>query len=150
MAAYQTREFKKKVTMTYQQAKMIRNAQQDMYDSGIVKPNQNNLASLLSASASILGLAFATNTAAGVAAGVVSLTLGLGTNEKDTLDRMVKDGIYEFNSIIRAFEDNSSYKMIEVELPYIEYKQSGEVLAQFFTGAGRVIRINTGSGWIEL
>lgn len=150
MAGYQTREFGKTITITYEQAKMIRNAQQDMYDSGIVSPNSNVLAGRLSGAAAILGLAFAASTSGGLAIGIVSLSTGLIPSEKDILKSMVYEGVYQFNSVIRLFENNPGYKMIEIELPYIEYKQSGSLIAQFITGKGRPIRINTGSGWIIL
>lgn len=60
MASYQTREFKKKITMTYEQAKMARNAQTKMYEDGIVNPNSNSLLSGLGTSASILAMFFYT------------------------------------------------------------------------------------------
>ncbi|AZK45312.1 hypothetical protein [Paenibacillus lentus] len=150
MASYQTREFKKKVTMTYEQAKMARDAQTNMYEHGIVKPNSNSLISGLGTSASILTLFFTLSKAAVIATGLTTLLFSASPNEKEVLKDMVQTGLREFNKIIKLFEDNPSYKMVEVELPFIEYKQHGELLAQFFTGAGNVIRINTGKGWIVL
>lgn len=150
MASYQTREFKKKITMTYEQAKMARNAQTKMYEDGIVNPNSNSLLSGLGTSASILAMFFTLSKAATIVGGLTTLIFSVTPNEKEILKDMVQTGLQEFNKIIKLFEDNPSYKMVEVELPFIEYKQHGELLAQFFTGAGNVIRINTGNGWIVL
>ncbi|WP_106768755.1 hypothetical protein [Paenibacillus faecalis] len=148
MAGYQTREFKKTLTLTYDQAKKIKQAQKDMYDSGIVNPNTNRLTTLLSAAGSILGLVFVSSTPASVAAGVVSLSAGLVGNERAILDKMVKNGNWYLDDVIALFERNPHYKMVEIEFPFIEYKRHGKLLAQFITGQGRLIRINTGSGWL--
>lgn len=93
---------------------------------------------------------FTLSKAATIVGGLTTLIFSVTPNEKEILKDMVQTGLQEFNKINKLFEDNPSYKMVEVELPFIEYKQHGELLAQFFTGAGNVIRINTGNGWIVL
>lgn len=148
--AYQTREFRKILTINYEEAKKIRNAQVDMYVNGIVTPSESSLVSALSASATVLSMAFGVGYPVTLAAAIISMVTNIGPTERDMLDKLVLAGNNGFNSVIRTFENNPTYKTIEIEFPYIEYKKSGSLVAQFFTGAGRVKRINTGSGWIEM
>lgn len=147
--AYQTLEYKEKIIFTYDQAKKARNAQQDMYDSGIVSPSTGTLTSLLSTVTAILPLVFITSTAAGVALGVTSIGSSLIGSEKTQLKSQVQGGIYDFQKVLRLFESNSNYSQVEVELVFLEYRKAGAFQARFFTSGLRITRAKIGGVWME-
>lgn len=87
-----SKEYAAKLIFTLDSVRKTQRAQRNIYDSGIVSPNQNTLASSLSAVASVLSLVFILGTPATLAAGVTSLVSGMIPDEKSVLQSLVYAG----------------------------------------------------------
>ncbi|MBY9081143.1 hypothetical protein D3C81_1520540 [compost metagenome] len=143
-----TKEYTATLTLSLDSVRKTERAQRVIYDSGLVSPNQNTLATGLSYSASILGIVFFLSTPASLAAGVVSLVSSLVENDKAVLQSMVYSGYWNLGYLEDFLVDNPNYDLIEVTLPFIEYETKG---VRFITGKGVVNRVHsTSGGWTLL
>lgn len=146
MALY-TKEYATKLIFNLASARQAEQAQRAIYDSGIVSPNQNTLATKLSPLAGILSFVFMRYPAVALAAGVISIVSGMIESEKDVLENLVYAGDRGLLSVIDFLAANPGYDSLEVNLPFIEYVTEG---VRFVTGNGVVTRVHSGSGWIVL
>lgn len=146
-----SREYATTLTLTLDQLRKMRNAEQTVWDNGFVpsSPNYEGIIGGLGGVATVLGLAFAASTPAGVAAGVISVLTSLAqTGGKEALRDMYQTGFVGLNHPISFLENNSNYDMVEITLPFIEFNQSGNII-RFVSGNGVVKRVHAvGSGWI--
>lgn len=144
MALY-VKEYSAKLIFTLDTVRQAQRAQRTIYDSGIVNPNQNTLATNLSPVAGILSTVFLKYPAASLAAGIISIVTSMIQSEKDILKSMVYSGYWNLGYIDDFLVDNPGYDRVEVNLPFIEYTTVG---VRFITGKGVVTRVHSGSGWI--
>lgn len=140
-----TKEYASKLVLNLDQVRQISRAQRNIYDSGIVSPNSNTLASALSGLTSVLGLAFMIPAAGALSIAVVGIVSGMVPSEKSILKEIVYDGYWNLGYIEDFLVDNPDYDMLEVNLPFIEYEDAG---VRFITGRGAVTRVHTHGGWI--
>lgn len=141
------KEYAATLTLNKDQVSKIAIAQRHIYDAGIVNPNSNRLASLLSSVASVLGLAFVASTPVGLATGVTALVAGMLPNEKGILESMVKEGYWQLGYVEDFFRASNDYDLIQVQMPFIEYETAK---VRFVTGKCVIKKIHKKNGpWLE-
>lgn len=65
------------------------------------------------------------------------------------LDKLVKNGYFEMGELKEFLHKNKKYDLIDVQLPFIEYKVKGKRI-RFVTGKGVIKRVHSKSGWVAL
>ncbi|MBR0579159.1 hypothetical protein P9F86_19080 [Bacillus altitudinis] len=142
-------EYADRVTVDLDQVLNMQSAQRNVYKKAFQKKDYSNLKDALGASSTILGLLFIANTPTGVVTGVTGLLATIAPSAQAELDKLVKNGYYEMGDLQEFLHENKKYDLIDVQLPFIEYKVNGKRI-RFVTGTGVIKRVHSKSGWITL
>ncbi|MBL4986945.1 hypothetical protein [Bacillus safensis] len=142
-------EYAARVTLNLSQIRKMTSAQRNIFDKGFNKKDYSKLKDALGTSATVLGLVFVTSTPAGVVAGVSGLITTLAPSARGTLKNLVYNGYWQMGYLEDFLTKNKKYDLIDVQLPFIEYKVKGKRI-RFVTGKGVVKRVHSKSGWITL
>ncbi|OUZ06698.1 hypothetical protein [Bacillus pumilus] len=142
-------QYAARVTLNLSQIRKMTSAQRNIFDKGFKKKDYSKLKDALGGSATVLGLIFVTSTPAGVVAGVSGLLATLAPSAHGTLKQLVHDGYWEMGYLEDFLTKNKRYDLIDVQLPFIEYKVKGKRI-RFVTGKGVVKRVHSKTGWITL
>ncbi|MEK4397023.1 hypothetical protein [Bacillus sp. FSL K6-2860] len=142
-------QYAARVTLNLSQIRKMTSAQRNIFDKGFKKKDYSKLKDALGTSATVLGLVFVTSTPAGVVAGVSGLLATLAPSARGTLKQLVYDGYWHMGYLEDFLTKNKRYDLIDVQLPFIEYKVKGKRI-RFVTGKGVVKRVHSKTGWITL
>ncbi|NFR85915.1 MULTISPECIES: hypothetical protein [unclassified Clostridium] len=144
-----SREYVDSIIVSHDSLKKIQKAQKNIYRAGVYGYSEGKLADTLSASSTILGLAFVASTPVGVAAGIVGLfaTMGSGS-DKDVILDWIKTGYLEMGDMIDYFEENSNIDRMEIKFPFFEFTQNGSTV-RIVTGGGVIGKMHSGHGWYQ-
>ncbi|OLP63623.1 hypothetical protein BACPU_29850 [Bacillus pumilus] len=142
-------QYAARVTLNLSQIRKMTSAQRNIFDKGFDKKDYSKLKDALGTSATVLGLVFVTSTPAGVVAGVSGLLATLAPSARGTLKELVYNGYWQMGYLEDFLTKNKRYDLIDVQLPFIEYKVKGKRI-RFVTGKGVVKRVHSKTGWITL
>ena len=142
-----TKEYASNLTLNKSDVEKMMSAQQTIYEAGIQKGDTAQLIADLASAAGILSTVFLAATPAGLAGALAQALLASTPSEKKVLDAMVKDGYWEMGTLLRWFNNNPTFDIIEVRLPFIEYETQR---IRFVTGAGAIQRVHKkGGSWMN-
>lgn len=150
MGTYVAREFTDIVQVDLNELLDMQYAQLQTKKRFLNQLSDNQLSSALSGVSGILSIVFAMYTGASVALALGSLFASMTTSQRSTAAALADGGYLGLGEPIQ-FMRNTSYDLLEIELPYIEYSEweTGKTI-QFISGEGIARRVHTDSGWIVL
>lgn len=142
-----TKEYASNLTLTKKDVENLMEQQQIIYEVGIKKGDTAQLIADLANAAGLLSTIFLAATPGGLAGALAQALLASTPSEKQALDAMVKNGYYEMGGLLRWFNQNPNFDIIEVKLPFIEYERQN---IRFVTGRGAIQRVHKKGGpWMN-
>lgn len=146
-----SREYAASVTVSLSQLQQMRDAQNYSYVYGHWGDSSADTVALSGAlggiSATILGLIFVTNTAAGVTVGVASLVASLFGGVGNDTGKVIQNGVSAMTEMARTLQPLTRYDLFQIRFPFLEFSLQNGTIIRFVSGKGVIERAHSGSGW---
>lgn len=141
--SYTRDEYVETTIFTENELWKIYDAQHNIRTKGYEDQDESGLASALSASTTILSLAFMLPTPVTLAAGVISIVT-LWPSERDNLIRVCEDGEDFWHEAFSMIYTTPDADAIKLKVSYLEFVDEGYRICT----QGEILSIHTPNGWI--
>ncbi|MFA4133575.1 MULTISPECIES: hypothetical protein [unclassified Brevibacillus] len=144
MARTKLKQYVDTITVTQDDLDDLAAAMSDVLKYGVIKMDDNKLATMTSLTATVIGIVFNLVRPLSIAVGVVGLAASLTTNLRDELEKNIQIAINDMDDT-RRFMKRNGYKKVKMEFPFMDYDD-----IRLITGKGEALRVLGKDGWETL